>query len=86
MNVRKRPDRSKAWIQAWHPCGMRMVLGWCPGGVVAALLNHRLMARNPPGSHSRERHGKYGAEEKDFVMAFHRALLRRKEAMSARFR
>ena len=33
----------------WHPSGMRMGLGRWPGGIVASLLNHRLMAVNPPG-------------------------------------
>jgi hypothetical protein len=34
----------------WHPSGMRRRWGWCSSGVVAALLNHRLIAVNPPGS------------------------------------
>ena len=33
-----------------HPSGMGIVFGMWTGGVVALLLNHRLIAGNPPGS------------------------------------
>ena len=32
----------------WHPAGMRRAVCHRSGGIAA--LNHRLMARNPPGS------------------------------------
>ena len=33
-----------------HPSGMGVVITMWTGGVVALLLNHRLIAGNPPGS------------------------------------
>ena len=37
-------------LTLWHPSGMRVVITTWTGGVVALLLNHRLMSGNPPGS------------------------------------
>ncbi|PKO15523.1 hypothetical protein CVU37_12820 [candidate division BRC1 bacterium HGW-BRC1-1] len=38
-------------VVAWHPSGMRTVMGWWSGGVAA--LNHRLMSFEPSGFNGR---------------------------------
>ncbi len=46
--------RDDPWIggrvRGWYPSGMHGLGRMTSGGVVAALLNHRLMAVNPLGS------------------------------------
>ena len=40
----------RQWGQGWHLSGMHSFVQSNSGGVVALLLNHRLMASNPPRS------------------------------------